>query len=411
MIYRCQFVFKFALLITIFFSKMVFSQWEHVFDPETGCNIYALTRSGSNLLAGSCNGIYISSDNGKNWYQSEFQKNINLFFEYDNTLYTGTGGIFSSTNNGQTWTEVGLTTKSILSLTILDSILYAGTHDGLFRSYDKGSTWASTDISCDVLSLVNRGDTICVGLGSITFIKTSSDINRDGIFFSSDSGDNWVYTGISNLPYTFVYNDKYLFAGTSGFSVFRSPDNGKNWVRSSIGIKGYNIRTLVCNENIIFAGGDSGVFVSTNNGDNWSSFNSGLNHYYGKTVLALTIFEDTLFAGVAGSGIWKRSISDLNTPIMNDKDKNLVTKFSLKQNYPNPFNYSTEIEFYLPFGDHIILNLYNSAGRQVFTLKDQFLSAGYHTVFWDASKFSSGTYYYQIRTNKYTSTRKMVLVK
>ncbi len=87
------------------------------------------------------------------------------------------------------------------------------------------------------------------------------------------------------------------------------------------------------------------------------------------------------------------------------------TEFALSQNYPNPFNPSTVISFALPHTSHVTLDICNILGQRVTVLTDQQLPAGQHEVVWNASEYSSGVYFYRIRTDKNTATKKMLLVK
>ncbi len=95
--------------------------------------------------------------------------------------------------------------------------------------------------------------------------------------------------------------------------------------------------------------------------------------------------------------------------------------FSLSQNYPNPFNPVTKIHFQIPLlrgvsvengrGVFTQLNVYDILGRQVETLVNEQLSPGTYEVDFDASKLTSGFYFYKLSTDKFTETKRMVLVK
>lgn len=90
---------------------------------------------------------------------------------------------------------------------------------------------------------------------------------------------------------------------------------------------------------------------------------------------------------------------------------NLLTDYSLEQNYPNPFNPGTTINFSIPKQDHVILKVFNSIGQEVALLHNGNLSAGSYQINFDASKLTSGIYFYQIKTQSFTMTKKMMLLK
>ncbi|MBS4034282.1 MAG: T9SS type A sorting domain-containing protein [Ignavibacterium sp.] len=86
-------------------------------------------------------------------------------------------------------------------------------------------------------------------------------------------------------------------------------------------------------------------------------------------------------------------------------------EYALEQNYPNPFNPSTTISFNLPVENFVTLKVFNSIGQEVSSMYSGVLQAGSHQIVFDASKLSSGIYFYQIQTQSFTSTKKMILMK
>lgn len=89
----------------------------------------------------------------------------------------------------------------------------------------------------------------------------------------------------------------------------------------------------------------------------------------------------------------------------------IPTKFSLSQNYPNPFNPVTNIEFELPQNSFVQLKVFDVAGREVSAIVNQMLTAGYYKYNFDASGFSSGTYFYRINAGNFSDMKKMVIIK
>jgi len=85
--------------------------------------------------------------------------------------------------------------------------------------------------------------------------------------------------------------------------------------------------------------------------------------------------------------------------------------FSVDQNFPNPFNPLTTIKFAIPISGNVKISIFNSLGENVETLLDKFFNAGYHTIDWNASKYSSGVYYYRLESGKYSEVKKMILLK
>ncbi len=86
-------------------------------------------------------------------------------------------------------------------------------------------------------------------------------------------------------------------------------------------------------------------------------------------------------------------------------------KYSLLQNYPNPFNPSTAIKYQIPNSSFVSLKVYDILGNEVESLVNETKAAGSYEVKFNGSNLSSGIYFYQLKTNKFTSTKKLMLLK
>ena len=89
----------------------------------------------------------------------------------------------------------------------------------------------------------------------------------------------------------------------------------------------------------------------------------------------------------------------------------IPSEFRLHNNFPNPFNPSTTIKFDLPASDFVSLKIFDVSGREISSLINSNLSAGYYSVVFDANGYSSGIYFYRLQTKNYSETRRMVLIK
>ncbi len=90
-------------------------------------------------------------------------------------------------------------------------------------------------------------------------------------------------------------------------------------------------------------------------------------------------------------------------------------EFMLAQNYPNPFNPTTQIAFEIPenVSGEMSLIVYDMLGRRVRTLVEQPAQAGFYQIEWNGRDdqnrlVSSGIYFYMLRTQTETLTRKMI---
>ena len=93
------------------------------------------------------------------------------------------------------------------------------------------------------------------------------------------------------------------------------------------------------------------------------------------------------------------------------KNQSLPTEYTLHQNYPNPFNPSTKISWQVPVGAQQTLKIYDILGNEIVKLVDEFRPAGRYEVIFDASRLSSGTYFYKLQAGDFVQTKKMILIK
>lgn len=102
------------------------------------------------------------------------------------------------------------------------------------------------------------------------------------------------------------------------------------------------------------------------------------------------------------------------TPVEETEIPVVVT--ALLENFPNPFNPSTTISFSLANAGNVNIEIYNQKGQKVHSLVNAEMNAGMHQLQWNGkddngNSVSSGIYYYRMKSGKFSSTRKMVLMK
>lgn len=101
-----------------------------------------------------------------------------------------------------------------------------------------------------------------------------------------------------------------LFAGHDSI-FYRSFDAGNTWQRSArFPEVEYGITAILPHNGIIYAGTSGwGVFRSLNNGDTWEQFAQGLTALGANEVSALTLRDDTLYASTIGAGVYRRPLT------------------------------------------------------------------------------------------------------
>lgn len=246
---------------------------------------------------------------------------------------------------------------------------------------------------------------------------------KDPNFSGSTVGTNpelTTFTIVSERKKSGLNSGKinYVFTGTTG--VCRTFNNNKPSVGSSPDAK-------------------AGIWVFGDNSKNilefWFYYNSTVNSIVRIDTINWTGWKmkyvplsqvtgtgDKLFHSVVvvqtanGSTSSAIYIDDLQTDVVTSAEDIpmhgiMPEEYSLSQNYPNPFNPATNIKFSLPVSGQASLKVYDMLGREVKTLINEDMPAGYYDVNFDASGLSSGVYFYTLTSGNFTSSNKMILLK
>lgn len=121
--------------------------------------------------------------------------------------------------------------------------------------------------------------------------------------------------------------------------------------------------------------------------------------------------------GVFTNGSTNMLITEINVPTSIDEHTEFhpfTTK--LLGNHPNPFNPDTMIRYSVNQDSRITIEIFNIRGQLINLLVDDFHSAGDYSVVWDGkdekgNTAASGIFFYRMKAGRYTSTRKMIMMK
>ncbi len=86
-------------------------------------------------------------------------------------------------------------------------------------------------------------------------------------------------------------------------------------------------------------------------------------------------------------------------------------KFALYNNYPNPFNPSTKIRYAISQTAFTTMKVYSILGEEVAALINEIKTPGIYEINFDASKLTSGTYFYKLESGNFSQTKKMIILK
>ncbi len=245
---------------------------------------------------------------------------------------------------------------------------------------------------------------------------------------SQGNNQTWVHALAVTSNGDLIVGGEFTMAGSVPANNIARWD-GANWYPLGNGIDGI-VYSIYCNGNDIYAGGtfyqagnDSIQGIAKWDGSNWQPLGSGIpiEQSFSTITKVLDIIgtTDGIYAGGqlkhAGKNysneiaLWSDFVLNVNDE--QNKNIKLPDSFSLSQNYPNPFNPSTNIGFRISEFGFVTLKVYNILGKEITTLVSTELSPGSYNVKWNASNYPSGIYFYKITADKYSQTRKMILLK
>jgi hypothetical protein len=193
-------------------------------------------------------------------------------------------GLFKSTDRGATWAPIntGLSDLAVQALAIdpvHDSTLYAGTANGLvWKTIDGGGHWTFSGVGLPTFA----AEVAALAIDPVT-PSTVYATEGAGVFKSTDGGATWSHAGLSIPAGPLVIDPRApttLYASTAD-GVFKSTDGGADWTASNTGLPSPpSLTTLALSPSdpsVLYAGTrGSGVFTSTDGGGHWSPVNNGL---------------------------------------------------------------------------------------------------------------------------------------
>ncbi|MGA2622780.1 MAG: T9SS type A sorting domain-containing protein [Bacteroidota bacterium] len=378
------------------------AQWGQT-NGLTGQSVFSFAASGSNILAGSDSGIYLSTNGGLGWIRIKKTNSPAISFAVRGSLiFVGTAGsgVLSSSDTGKTWHGDSLDHSTVYSFGMHDSTILKGTDNGALRSVDSGKTWQS--------ALLGGLSVKCLIADSAGIIAGTS---TGGLFRTSDDGESWhaIDNGLmTNFISSFAVIQSSIFAGTDN-GIFRSTDHGLNWQLADSGLTDNRVQCFSVISVNFFAGTvGGGVFLSTDAGTHWQAVNDGLDSL---DIRALAVTDSNILAGTFGGGVWRRPRAGFITSVREDRPGQTPRSYALLQNYPNPFNPTTVIDYQLPSDEYVTLRVYNALGQEVRTLVNGVVQAGPHSTVFDGENLASGVYFYRLTAGRFTSVMRFLLVK
>jgi photosystem II stability/assembly factor-like uncharacterized protein len=207
------------------------------------------------------------------------------------TLFQGTpvrtDGLFISTDGGQNWMPSGINGIAVHSIAFSPSFATDGTmfaaslYDGLFKSTDRGVTWAKVG---------GVPGTCCISRVAVspdyaadrTVFASSPDGSPDrrGLYRSTDGGETWMRLpgteALTVLDFALspsFATDRTLFVGTLERGLLRSTNGGASFVPTNLRgayVTALEVSPAYATDRTVFAATYGGVFRSQDAGASWT---------------------------------------------------------------------------------------------------------------------------------------------
>lgn len=290
------------------------AQWQGTMFPINGI-IYSLFNNGTSILAGtdasfpSMVGVYLY---GNSWSSTSLipHTRITSVVGFGSAIYASgltDAGVYFSNDNGVTWTQTfnGLPTTflgqvlAMHSLVYGDSGVFVGSENGVYKTNNNGTNWTASGLAnIDIRSLAFDGKNMYAGTYG------------NGVYLSTNNGNSWtaINNGLTDtIVNTIAINGNDIYAG-SNKGIFISKNKGNSWSAINNGLPIVNINAITVKGSFIIAGTANQIFVSNDKGNNWAPSNTGL---FSNDIFSLATKGNDVYAGANGSGVFKRSISEM----------------------------------------------------------------------------------------------------
>ncbi len=391
--------------------------------------IFGFEISGDNIIAGTDQGIYYSSDGGGSWLPSNVTEGlVEEMATSDGYVYAAfdIDDIYRSQDDGVTWQLVlGGSSISFTGITAQNNVVYASGFSISFHSTDYGNLWEPAGFPSGTavygIAFVPQNLGMVLAGTDDDFAHIYAAFNFTDFFSPYSEG-----LGPNAVPEYFTSNDTYSFAGTNNAGV---------WRRFLPGVTPVEFASFEA------AAEAGGVILKwrTETEKNNRGFDIERKRSADTRNIGGTAWKKIGFTDGNGTTTEEHSYSFTDPEKLTGKysyrlkqidfdgsynysqeaevEVNLPGEYSLEQNYPNPFNPATIIEYSIPAGSNVKLRVYNSLGEEILTLVNAYQEAGIHKVNFDAAALSSGIYYYRLEAvgsedgKRFTQVNKMMVLK
>ncbi|MBN8584925.1 MAG: T9SS type A sorting domain-containing protein [Ignavibacteria bacterium] len=407
----------------LFFISVSNAQWVQQ-SSGTTVTLFDISMPGvSTTLVGWAVGlsgtILRTTNGGTNWIAVNSPTSNSLTsvhcFNSTSILAVGWNGtVIKTTNNGLDWTSNFIGSFDLESVSFINSTtgFICGKSGGIWKTTNGGNTWNGLVVN----SLDNRE---CYFINSTTGYTCGPLINTQtaSVKRTTSGGASWqqpvnVFGTLNSITF---YGDQMGWSCGSLGNLARTTNGGVTWstyapINSAITLFDiyFSKPEELGNGTTGWIAADSGkIYVTSNSGVNWETQITPVNY----PLYAVKVIGNTHGWAVGDNGTILRTTNG-GVPIgIQTISSEIPVGYKLWQNYPNPFNPLTNIEFSIPKGNNVKLEIFDSEGKHIAEIVNGFYSAGTYKADFEAGNLASGIYFYSLQAGYFSETKKMILIK
>lgn len=370
-------------------------------------------------VVGDSGTILRTTNGGVNWFIQDINKKIKLnsieIYPKNKTAYIAgeDGHLYKSTNSGESWfEEYHISGSTMFNINDVSTSPYmfrlVGDNGSSYVSFDEGKSWVQDkaalrgNLNASYMMFEGRIGYFVGDNGIINYFYRQwpshtefEDYSIDDIYDLNDVYFHNIKVGWIVGKYGIVLRANW----TTNFVIVGFLDAFElNAVKFADSLVGYTV------------GSNGSIFKSTNSGFNWTQLKSGISnalhqcYFVGKNTGWVIGADGTILKTENGGGTAGfTSDVEISNPQLSD--------FALENNYPNPFNPATNIKFKIPVAGFVEMKIYDLLGNQVAAPVNGVLTAGEHSINFNANSLASGVYFCRLLYNGSSKTIKLTLAK
>jgi photosystem II stability/assembly factor-like uncharacterized protein len=436
-------VMKFLLLLFIYFNTCLVAQWYDITDNlPSGWAAMAFDACDSVTATGplTSNTLFMTEDGGSSWksiYRPSFIGDVSMLNSEKIWFNNELSEIYATTDGGMNWI---LQYYDPSSTPYMNYIEMFDSLNGVAMGDAPSSVLPALILTTSNggLDWISQNDSSLIGLWSGDTWRRIDFVNKDiGYFYAhfwgvaidglnktTDGGKHWKHLIDSVNCHVLKFYDENIglikagtcAGGTCTPGMYRTKDGGINFERFNIDNWdwGMDIEFVRDNPAHVWAITNTKGFFSRDTGRTWTE------EFYRPDLKFIDmVFTDSNHGWLLAwpddpygqCKLFHTTNGGFGGIVSVDEVSEQPNKYFISQNYPNPFNPSTVIQYQIPEMSFVQLTVYDLLGREVAILINEEKQSGKYEIEFDASRLSSGVYYYQIIAGDFIQSRKMVLLR